>query len=256
VLLFGIGLNLAQVPLTGDPLASALTFGIGVSVTSFAYTRGRIKPVETLRWSWRRALRLLPVTTVCASIVGLAEALRVNFTANTVGAAITGSILALVFALEPGERPAKLAPNAGIRRSLRSAIVVSFGFGVPVGLLFAFVINPHVTRPLIDVVEHTGNPSLVVGVAVGLFVFTALFLVYGGFTVMMHWVLRLWMAWRTPLPLDLERMLDRATELGLMRRVGGGYVFLHRTLLAYFADLASSATDSPRANSISYADRL
>ena len=29
--------------------------------------------------------------------------------------------------------------------------------------------------------------------------------------------------------------LDRATDLGLMRRVGGGYVFLHRTLLDYFA---------------------
>ena len=73
------------------------------------------------------------------------------------------------------------------------------------------------------------------GVAVGLFVFTAMFLIYGGFTVLMHYVLRLWLAWRTPLPLDLVRMLDRASELGLLRRVGGGYVFLHRTLLDYFA---------------------
>src|SRR5690606_28218313 len=122
VLLFGVGLNLSQVPLTGDPFASALTFGLGVSITSFAYTRGRIKPVERLRWSWRRALRLLPITTACASIVGLAEALRVNFAANIVGAGITGAILALVFALEPGDRAAQLRPNAGIRRSLASAV--------------------------------------------------------------------------------------------------------------------------------------
>ena len=236
VLLFGVGLNLAQVPVTGDPLASALTFGLGVSITSFAYTRGRIKPVERLRWSWRRALRLLPITTVCATVVGLAEALRVNFAANIVGAGITGAILALVFALEAGDTAARVRPNAGIRRSLDYALGVSLGFGVGVGLLFAFVINPYVTRPLIVVVEHTGNPSLVVGVAVGLFVFTALFLIYGGFTVLMHGVLRLWLAWRTPLPLALPRMLARAVELGLMRRVGGGYVFLHRTLLDYFAD--------------------
>ena len=237
VLLFGVGLNLAQVPLTGDPLPSALTFGIGVSLSSFAFTRGRIKPVERLRWSWRRMLRLLPVTTVCATLVGLAEGLRVNFAANITGAAITGAILAVTFALEAGDRATRVRPNAGVRRSLAYALGVSLGFGIPVGLAFAFVINPYVTRPLIEVVEHQGNPSLVIGVAVGLFVFTALFLIYGGFTVLMHGVLRLWLAWRTPLPFNLQRALDRAVELRLMRRVGGGYLFLHRTLLDHFADL-------------------
>ena len=130
-----------------------------------------------------------------------------------------------------------MTPNAGIRRSLLYALGVSTLFGVSVGLTFAFIVNPYITRPLIDVVEHTGNPSVVVGTAVGLFVFTALFLIYGGFTVIMHWVLRLWLAWRTPLPLRMVTMLERAVELGLMRRVGGGYVFLHRTLLDYFARL-------------------
>lgn len=236
VLLFGVGLNLAQVPLTGDPFPSALTFGICVSVSSFAYTRGHIKPVERLRWSWRRMLRLLPVTTVCATVMGLAEGLRVNFAANVTGAAITGAILAVTFALEAGDRATRVRPNAGVRRSLAYALGVSLGFSIPIGLAFAFVINPHVTRPLIEVVEHQGNPSLVIGVAVGLFVFTALFLIYGGFTVLMHGVLRLWLAWRTPLPLDLLRLLDRAVELRLMRRVGGGYLFLHRTLLDHFAE--------------------
>jgi hypothetical protein len=158
-------------------------------------------------------LRLLPVTTVCATLVGLAEGLRVNFAANITGAAITGAILAVTFALEAGDRATRVRPNAGVRRSLAYALGVSLGFGIPVGLAFAFVINPYVTRPLIEVVEHHGNPSLVIGVAVGLFVFTALFLIYGGFTVLMHGVLRLWLAWRTPLPFDLQRALDRAVEL-------------------------------------------
>lgn len=238
VLAFGIGLNLAQVPLTGDPLPSALIFGSGVSLSSFAYTRGRIVPVEFLRWSWRRALRLLPVTTVCASLVGLAEALRVNFASNMVGAALTGAILALVFALEPSDRPGRVRVNEGIRSSLGTALRVSFGLGVPVGLLFGLVFSPLVIWPLVVDPENIAQPHLVVGVAVGLFVFTALFLIYGGFTVLMHWVLRVWIAARTPLPLALEGMLERATDLGLMRRVGGGYVFLHRTLLDHFADRA------------------
>lgn len=236
VLLLGVGLNLAQVPLTGNSLVSSLTLGAGVSVSSFAYTRGRIKPVESLRWSWRRMIRLLPVTTVCATVIGLAEALRVNFAANLVGAGITGALLAVAFALDASERASKVRPNAGIRRSLAFALATSFGFGVPAGLLFGLVIEPYVRRPLIASAGELASTNLMAGVSVGLFVFTALFLIYGGFTVLMHYVLRLSLAWRTPLPFDLEKMLDRAVDLGLMRRVGGGYVFLHRTLLDFFAD--------------------
>ncbi len=243
VFLFGVGLNVAQIPITEGPVATAITFGLSVSVASFAYTRGRIKPVERLRWSWRRALRLLPITTVCASMVGLAEGLRVNFAANMVGAAITGAILAFCFALEPGEQASKVRPNAGIRRSLAYAIGLAFGLGVPIGLVFGLIINPYITRPLIEVVEHHGNPALVVGGAVGLFVFTAMFLIYGGFAAIMHGVLRVWLALRTPLPLNLTKQLDRFVELDLMRRVGGGYVFLHRTLLDYFAEQSSHEHD-------------
>lgn len=248
VFICGVGLNVAQIPITQSPTATAWTFGFGVSIGSFAYTRGKIKPVERLRWSWRRFVRLLPVTTVCASLVGLAEGLRINFASNMVGAAITGAILALAFALEPGEQPSKVHPNAGVRRSFYYATGLAILIGLPVGLLFGLVINPYVTRPLTTVIEHNSDPRLVVGVGVGLFVATALFLIYGGFTVIMHWVLRLWMSWTTPLPLRLVRTLDRFVELDLMRRVGGGYVFLHRTLLDYFAeDATAPSSDEKRA---------
>ncbi len=90
------------------------------------------------------------------------------------------------------------------------------------------------------------EPPLTDDDARDLFVFTALFLIYGGFTAIMHGVLRAWLAWRTPLPLDLLGMLDRAAELGLMRRVGGGYVFLHRTLLDYFAERSAHPSAATR----------
>lgn len=236
VLLLGVGLNALQTPITGNPLVLALTFGVGVSVSSFAYTRGRIRPVESLRWSWRRMVRLLPITTVCASVIGLAEGLRVHFVANVVGAGLTGAVLAVAFALEASERASAVRPNAGIRRSLRFALATSFGFGVPAGLLFGLVVEPYIRVPLLEPKGAMENTELMAGVSVGLLVFTALFLIYGGFTSLMHCVLRLWLSWRTPLPLQLRGMLDRAVELGLLRRVGGGYLFLHRTLLDHFAD--------------------
>lgn len=246
VMMVGSALNFAQVPITGTPLESALTFGVGVSVCGLLFTRGRIKPTEKLRWSWRRALRLLPLTMVCATVIGLAEAIRVNFTSNMVGAAITGTILALVLALEPGERATQVTPNAGIRQSLSYALKVSFGFGVPVGLAFTLIFQPYVLHPLAEVAEYGGRiPSLLVGMMVGSFCFSVLFLIYGGVAVLMHYVLRLWLAWRTPLPLRLEAMLNQAVDVGVMRQVGGGYVFLHRTLLDYFADQSAARPSTP-----------
>lgn len=236
VLAFGLGVNLATT-IVKHPFYSALTFGVGVSVGSFAYTRGRIKPIERLRWSPTRALRLLPITMICATIVGLAEALHSNFWSNIVGAALTGAALTVAFALEGSDRETRVRPNEGIRRSLAYALGVSLGIGVPVGLLFGLVFEPFILIPIREFQDHDGNPLVVVGTAVGVFVTTALFLIYGGFTVLMHGTVRLWLAARTPLPFDLQRrVLDRAVALGLMRQVGGGYVFLHRTLLDHFAD--------------------
>ena len=64
---------------------------------------------------------------------------------------------------------------------------------------------------------------------------------YGGSACLAHITLRLVM-WRTgTLPLNLIPFLDYATERILLRRVGGGYIFLHWWLLEYFASLEPSA---------------
>jgi hypothetical protein len=163
VCLFGVGLNVAQVPLTGAPLGSALVFGIGVSLSSFAYTRGRITPIETLRWSPRRALRLLPITLIFSLVIGLIEALKVNFAANMAGAGVTGAIMAVLLSLEPSERAIQVRPNAGITQSLGNALRVSFGAGLPVGLFFYFVVQPYITTIIVTccfltiITDNSGN---------------------------------------------------------------------------------------------------
>jgi hypothetical protein len=40
-------------------------------------------------------------------------------------------------------------------------------------------------------------------------------------------------------PLNLVRFLDHAISRILLRKVGGGYIFVHRMLLEYFASLES-----------------
>lgn len=51
--------------------------------------------------------------------------------------------------------------------------------------------------------------------------------------------------WRKDLvPWNLVRFLDAAAERIFLRKVGGGYIFVHRSLLEYFAGEYKSGTRS------------
>jgi hypothetical protein len=62
-------------------------------------------------------------------------------------------------------------------------------------------------------------------------------LFFGGFACLSHLALRL-VLWRIgALPLATVHFLDYATERVFVRKVGGGYTFVHRLLQDYFAAL-------------------
>jgi hypothetical protein len=66
---------------------------------------------------------------------------------------------------------------------------------------------------------------------------------YGGFDVVKHYTLRL-ILWRTnAIPWNYAAFLDYAAERIFLRKVGGGYIFVHRLLLEYFAELEQSQTE-------------
>jgi hypothetical protein len=50
-------------------------------------------------------------------------------------------------------------------------------------------------------------------------------------------MLRLFLYRGGDIPMNYARFLDYADSLSLLRKVGGGYVFVHRYLLEYFAEL-------------------
>ncbi|MEA1869960.1 MAG: hypothetical protein U9N09_07450 [Euryarchaeota archaeon] len=62
-------------------------------------------------------------------------------------------------------------------------------------------------------------------------------LFFGGLACIQHLVLRI-MLWRNGFaPLNYARFLDCAAGRIFLRKVGGGYIFVHRLLLEYFASL-------------------
>lgn len=77
--------------------------------------------------------------------------------------------------------------------------------------------------------------AVVVPIALGLGI-TVGFIAVGGRRVLKHALLRLILAINGVIPLwRYDHFLDYAVSLGILRRVGGGYMFRHRYLLEYFA---------------------
>ena len=66
---------------------------------------------------------------------------------------------------------------------------------------------------------------------------------YGGYVYLQHHVLRHVLSRAELLPQNLVHFLDYAASVVFMRKVGGGYIFIHRYLLEYFADLETPEPD-------------
>jgi hypothetical protein len=67
------------------------------------------------------------------------------------------------------------------------------------------------------------------GIAGGMF--------FGGLACVQHVLLRIVLTLSRQMPWNIARFLDHAVERIFLRKVGGGYIFVHRLLLEYFAGL-------------------
>ncbi|NTV68236.1 MAG: hypothetical protein HGB06_11310, partial [Chlorobaculum sp.] len=112
-------------------------------------------------------------------------------------------------------------PNEGVHRSLNKAIFFVFLLGGFSVLVFG----------LIFVTFDALNEGLFLGLFVGLLAGMEL----GGYAVIQHYVLRL-LLWREGFaPLRYVHFLDHAADLLFLRKVGGGYIFVHRMIMEHFA---------------------
>jgi len=149
-------------------------------------------------------------------------------------------------AIVTGEIATRVIPNEGIRRSLWNAFLFGLAgvlVGVLVGGLFfglLFLVLELVAEPLAKL-----GGVLFFGLLFGLFLGLFLGLINGGFTCFRHFNLR-FLLWRKgSAPWRYVRFLDYAAERVFLRKVGGGYIFVHRMLLEYFAALHPSHRASP-----------
>jgi predicted lipid-binding transport protein (Tim44 family) len=201
-------------------LAGGLVFGllVGLLYGLLGYEE-KIRPVEALRWSWSDARYGLVPTLVMGLVFGLVFGLLVGLLYGLVGGLAGGLVFGLVFGLVPDKITTRTVPNEGIRQSARMALV----FGLLVGLLVGLV------------------GGLVGGLLFGLLVGLVGGLVYGldkgGRACLQHLTLRFLLWGNDFAPWHYVRFLDYAAERVFLRKVGGGYIFVHRLLLEYFETL-------------------
>jgi hypothetical protein len=183
----------------------------------------------------------LVVGLVAGLPVGLSEGLRYGLVVG-LGAALVAALFAgLVRGLTFSQVETRAIPNEGIHRSTRNALFVGLVFapvgGLLLGLLFGLFVGLFAwwLTLRVDGLFAGLFVGLLLDLGVGLVVLPVVGLVVGGDACLKHFILRVWLVRNELAPWNYVRFLDHAAERILMRKVGGGYAFIHRMLLEHFA---------------------
>lgn len=131
-------------------------------------------------------------------------------------------------------------PNSGFKSSLQNNLVimlfVMFPFGLFLGLLIGLLFSS--ISWFFGADNVLPLPLTILLVLFGM-VFAMLFfgLPLGLSAIIQHMILRRVLSQEAVIPAwRYDRFLDYAASLGILRKVGGGYIFRHRMLLEYFAE--------------------
>lgn len=233
--LLGKLLNALLLAVIFGPIASwvfglqmyGVAYGLVYAVIGFllygALHQQGIETAEALQWSWRRAI----VTAIPGLAVG--GALYLGTSNALVPSLIFGLMLALIFGFErKTDVDPTTMPNQGIWQSVANSSKLFLTIGGFTGLLLGVYV----------LLSGTLNPSFIV---VNVLLFGLASALLGGqgagITCLKHFVLRVILWQKGYAPWNYARFLNNAAERVLLQKVGGGYVFINRALLEYFASL-------------------
>ena len=166
---------------------------------------------------------------------GLGSGLAGGLGVGLIGGLIVGALRGLIAGMTYTVRVDKASPNQGIGLSLKNAVIALLIVGLGAGLIVFLGVA------LIGGLFGQPGAGLALGLIVGLGVAVIGGLIgalnRGGSAVVKHYSLRLILWINRSTPFKFIELLDHCAKLILLKKVGGGYMFIHRTLLEYFAEL-------------------
>ena len=220
-----------------DGVYFGLVAGVGIG------TLNSVKTIESMTWSWKLFLKkflrgfligALSGGPLSGLIYGLKRGLNDGLLFGLFIGVLCGRLGGLINGIAGGFtdriREDKIRPNQGIRLTLTNGLFVCLMATLIIGMIAWFIYGA--TESLIGGVIS----GLILGLSSGLIIG----LNRGLAAVIKHYALRL-VLWRSgKTPLMFIPFLDHCAKLILLKKVGGGYIFLNRMLLEYFARLETS----------------
>jgi GTPase SAR1 family protein len=181
--------------------------------------RHQFKAAESFKWSWKKAKPLLAaiMTMPLALLIWLVFKLR-----DELFLTIWLTFWLLVL-LSRGVSTLRLEiksyPNQGTWNSVINSILLGLTAGLIIGLCTGLIVGL--------------KDGLIAGSIIGLSYSSD----FGGSFCLQHFTLR-FIHWnRGNIPWNFKNFLDYATERLFLNKVGGGYIFVHRSLMEHFAQL-------------------
>jgi multisubunit Na+/H+ antiporter MnhB subunit/predicted ATPase len=223
-LAFGLAFGLAYGPIYG------LVTGVAFAGALMWLTRSEeFEPAEWISWS-RPPLFILATVLPAGLLVGVFIGIRAGVAIGLASASAMGFAWLALWGMSWGSREERTAPNEGMRRSARSALISGAVVGFPFGLYYWFTL-----------VVNRRTGGLISGLAITLafvigYGLTAA-LKRGGGTWLQHYIVRALLVLAHLAPWDYPSFLDAMAARLLLRRSGSAYLFVHRLLRDYLADL-------------------
>jgi hypothetical protein len=239
-----------------------LAYGFGGGSSLFSSPGQTIKPAEIVTWSWqqmaqdmvsngKKSLLVALVTLVSVSVVigwvssifffNMSYGLRYGLVFGTISGLIAGIAGILTSMLKSGWSSETLladqhtTPNEGIARSGCNALISACVFA-PIGGI-ASGLACGIGFGLVGGLSTWPVMGMAFAVMLTIVFFVIFAIAHGGIAWIEHYLLR-WYLWHAGcLPMNYVHFLNSAAKYVLMRKVGGGYMFVHKLVLEYFAQL-------------------
>jgi serine/threonine protein kinase len=229
--IIGGWVGIQVLPLSLLPIA----LGIGCFIFCLIVKVYQIQPVETLKWSWKKAITHLTIGIICGSLILIIAKFINQIVLHWVHSdrfiivfpgyqslgrgVIFGMSLGIIYGLVRGFQgdviQQKTFPNQGMFQSainaLIFAVIGSTLLGTAAGLLNWYL-----------------KGWVILGLCFGL-------IVGGGEACIKHFIVRVILYLNGNIPWNYAGFLNEATRRVLMQKVGGGYIFIHRLLLDHLA---------------------
>lgn len=220
-------------------LMFSIMYGLIAGGTAVSFTKNNQIKFISVNFSSRRAL--LGIILAIIGFIGMTQAGDNAFWSSFTFALFFIGFLSIVPLMLVGRNDPideKITPNQSIRKSSRNAIKVGGLLFLMIllttwllGIILVFVITTFSDSNYMDTMIDGISVSLLFGLPLALIV--ALF--YGGASSIQHLILRFQLSRSGILPWNTISFLNFTTRCVFMQQIGGGYIYIHRLFLEYFA---------------------